>query len=86
MWKCYHVSLYVFTLHHHCEALGTIPALLESMTLKGTVLEWSVEVLYAVSVLDGTVDVGPEKGRNVYGKFPGAARTAIGEVRRAASW
>jgi hypothetical protein len=32
-----------------------------------------------------TVDGGPEKGRIVYGKFLGAARTATGEVRRAAS-
>jgi hypothetical protein len=39
------VHLYVY-LHHHCETLGTIPALLES------------------------VDGGPEKGRNVYCKFP----------------
>jgi hypothetical protein len=39
------VRLYVY-LHHHCETLGTIPELLES------------------------VDGGPEKGRNVYGKFP----------------
>jgi hypothetical protein len=28
--------------------------------------------------LVGTVDGGPVKGRNVYGKFPGAARTATG--------
>jgi hypothetical protein len=35
--------------------------------------------------LAGTVNGGPEKGRIVYGKSPGAARTATGEVRRAAS-
>jgi hypothetical protein len=35
--------------------------------------------------LVGMVDGGPEKGRIVYGKFLGAARTATGWVRRAAS-
>jgi hypothetical protein len=39
MWVCHHVSLYVFTLHHHYGALSTIPALLESMALKGAVLD-----------------------------------------------
>jgi hypothetical protein len=53
--------LYVYTLHHHCEARGTSWALLEP------------------------VADGPEKGRIVYGKFLGAARTATGWVRRAAS-
>jgi hypothetical protein len=61
MWECYHVCLYVYTLHHHCAARGTRRALLEP------------------------VDGGPEKGRIVYGKFLGAARTATGEVRRPAS-
>jgi hypothetical protein len=29
LWECHHVCLYVYTLHHHCEARGTIWALLE---------------------------------------------------------
>jgi hypothetical protein len=33
------VSLYVYTLHKHYGALSTIPALLESMALKGAVLD-----------------------------------------------
>jgi hypothetical protein len=32
------VRLYVY-LHHHCETLGTITALLESLALKGAVLD-----------------------------------------------
>jgi hypothetical protein len=53
------------------------------MAPKGAVLDgvWRSSTRSALVGWDG----GPEKGRIVYGKFLGAARTATGEIRRAAS-
>jgi hypothetical protein len=55
VWECLHVCLYVYTLHHHCEALGTIRALLEPLCTVNS----SGPVL---ALLEPVAD-GPETGR-----------------------
>jgi hypothetical protein len=71
MWECLHMSL----MFYH----GMVTVRLY------VYLHHHCETLGTILGLLEPVDDGPKKGRNVYGKSPGAARTATGEVRRAVS-